>query len=61
MKCVSDSHEEVADEMQRWERAAAVYVLGAKPPSHIMQGCFERRWNKFGVVNIEDRDLYGSI
>ena len=46
------SDNEVADEVSSWQKAVVAYLSGAKPPYHVMKQFFERKWGKFGIVNL---------
>ncbi|KAM7528944.1 hypothetical protein LguiB_032354 [Lonicera macranthoides] len=51
-KVVEIADEEVLDEINKWKKALIVYVLGAKPPFHVMQRNVKRRWNQYGSIKI---------
>ncbi|KAM7489152.1 hypothetical protein LguiB_026636 [Lonicera macranthoides] len=52
VKCVYYRKEDVETEMARWKMALIVYVLGSKPPFHVMRNFFERKWGKFGGLKV---------
>lgn len=51
-KIVQVVDEDTAEELKRWKKALIVYVLGAKSPFHIMKQFIERKWGKFGDINM---------
>lgn len=46
------AEEEVLDDINRWKKALIVYVLGAKPPFHVMKRYVESRWSQFGSIKL---------
>ena len=43
VKLVSFERKEVEEEVHIWKKALIVYVLGAKPPFHVMRNYFDRK------------------
>ncbi|KAK2993143.1 hypothetical protein RJ640_015330 [Escallonia rubra] len=52
IKGVEYSKEEVESETNQWQNSIIAYVLGAKPPFHVMKGFLERIWRKFGSFKL---------
>ncbi|KAK2970043.1 hypothetical protein RJ640_014983 [Escallonia rubra] len=63
IKGVEYSVEEVESEVLQWENAIVTYVLGSKPPFHVMKGFLERIWRKFGAFKLSllKSDLFGGL
>lgn len=51
IKIVRFEESDVAQEIQRW-KALIVYVLGTKPPYHVMTHFIARKWGKYGEIKM---------
>ncbi|KAK2983948.1 hypothetical protein RJ640_002893 [Escallonia rubra] len=49
---VEYSQEDVEGEMMKWKNAVVVYVLGSRPPFHVMQGFLHHIWSRFGSFQL---------
>ncbi|KAM7472037.1 hypothetical protein LguiA_010220 [Lonicera macranthoides] len=52
LKVVCYKMREVEEGICRWKKAVIVYVLGAKPPFHVMKNFFRKIWDKFGEMKV---------
>lgn len=52
MLVVQFCDEEVEYEVSKWKKALIVYVLRDRPPFSIMKFFIEKKWSKFGKINL---------